>query len=146
MNRFSFEQIMNDDTRAHALILLDKNILWRNEAFNEMFGFSKEDPVTVIDICVEMESASAVMATLLTGACERIKMDKQYRRKDKTIFWGRVEVILARDKDGIPLAFFVGIEDITGKREKTSTLSGAVNDLISFLDQKATKKGDLPQG
>lgn len=122
---------------------MDGKILWRNASFNVLFAFLENDVITIKDICPEVETVGAVIKTLLDGYCENIKMDKRYKRKDGSIFWGRVAISLARDSDGLPLAFFVCIEDITASREKSMLLKGSLGEMEAFLLEKISKKHSI---
>lgn len=140
MKEFSFENIIKESAYAYAVISTTGDILWRNNSFDSMFRYSKDDSLHVKDICPETDTVGAVMKALLAGYCENFKMDKRYLRKDKSIFWGRVAVSLVKSNDGLPMAYFISVEDITAAREKSALLRSTVCDIELFLLEKMGNK------
>lgn len=138
MQRLSFEKILTQSSTAYAMIAIDGKIIWRNDSFNILFVLDAAEALHVRDICPEQETVGAVMKAMLEGYCDNLKMDKRYKKKDGTVFWGRVSVSLAKDEDDLPIAYFISIEDITSIRNKNSMLKDNLQELQKFLRDKNT--------
>lgn len=131
-DRFYFEKVLLESKSAFAIIKMDGVIAWRNSSFSLMYGYSEEDKICVQDICVEPDSVKGVMSALMSGFCANVKMDKRYCRKDKSLFWGRVSVSLVRDDTDLPVAFFIEVENINDKYEKTDEVTKKLRSLSDF--------------
>ncbi len=136
---FSFEKIIEESITAHAIIGLCGDIIWRNYSFEKLFRFESVDKISIKDICAEPDTVSGVIKALLDGYCDNVKMDKRYCRKDKTLFWGRVSISLVRENE-VPIAFFVGIENIDNEHVRKELIAEKINELDTFLKEKIKDK------
>ena len=100
-----------------AQISLDGSWLRVNNRYCEMLGYSESELLTrkVWDITrpPDYDEVSRGRRQLLEGAISSHTMEKRFFRKDGTIFWGRLNRSLVRDRDNQPQYFIAVVEDIT---------------------------------
>ncbi len=104
-------------------VLLDRNgiMLQCNLAMQQMLGFSEEEFLSrhFRDITVEqdIEPNMVLFNELVEGKRDSYQMEKRYRRKDGTIFWGNLAVSVIRDEQGTVKTVFAMVENITDRLE-----------------------------
>ncbi|MHB8836812.1 MAG: PAS domain-containing hybrid sensor histidine kinase/response regulator [Candidatus Methylomirabilia bacterium] len=120
------EQIM--DTASVAIFLVDKSgrIVHANRRMAEMFGCSLEDLVgsEYVDHVdpTERETGRRKMLALLASKIPAVDLDRLYRRKDDTRFWGHLAGRRYHDAQGNDLGLIGVITDIDARKRSEEAL------------------------
>ena len=100
-----------------AQISVDGSWLRVNDRYCKMLGYSEAELLTrkIWDVTRpgDYDEVSSGRRQLLDGTISSHSMDKRYIRKDGTVFWGRLNRSLVRDRDNVPQYFIAVVEDIT---------------------------------
>ncbi len=109
-----------------AQIGLDGAWLRVNDRYCQMLGYSLAElrtkkiwDITHPDDCDEVSTGRR---QLLEGAVSAHSMEKRYIRKDGTVFWGRLNRSLVRDRDNQPKFFVAVLEDINKRKQAEAAL------------------------
>jgi two-component system cell cycle sensor histidine kinase/response regulator CckA len=80
---------------------------------DEMIGLSMAD-VTYPD---DLAESYARRTPLEKGEGDFFQMEKRYRRKDGSVFWGLVNVSVVREGNGQPLQYVAQVQDISDRKQ-----------------------------
>jgi len=120
-----------------------------NQTFQALLGYSETElrQLTYRDITPEKwhaVEAAIVREQILVRGCSDV-YEKEYRRKDGTVFPVELRTFLVRDNSGNPLAMWAIVRDITertrAEEERKKTLS--MQQEISLLQQSLLKPASL---
>lgn len=131
-------------------VTMDGRIIDCNEVYSRMLGYSTEEIrlLTYIQITPErwhdMEAAIVSDQVMPRGYSDIY--EKEYRRKDGTVFPVELRTILIRDDEGKPSAMWAIVRDITERKQAEETLlrernvlqsvmNGAKNSHLVYLDR-----------
>lgn len=121
-----FRQIFEEASIAMALVDKDFHITQINIAFEKYLGYTEEElrNKTFADITVErfIEENRKQLLKLINGEISMYRTEKQYKRKDKTIVWGLVQVSAMHDKNGEITSQLVMINDINDRKAAEESL------------------------
>lgn len=137
-----FEQMFNASPDGLSIADSEHRILWANQTFASMFGYSQAEIVgqTLEDLVVpssRLEESRWVMESLAKG--ERITLETKRRRKDGTLL--DVSISCAPLMvDGKAAGFYAGYHDISDRR-RVEALSSA----LYRLAEKSGSAHDLQQ-
>ena len=113
----TLQAIFEQTALGIAQISLDGVWLRVNDRYCQMLGYSESELSTkrICDIThpEDIEEVLAGRRQLLEGAISSHSMEKRYIRKDGTVFWGRLNRSLVRDRDSLPKYFICVVEDVT---------------------------------
>jgi len=116
-----FRSTFEDSAIGMAVVGPDAGILETNRVFREMLGYSPDElgGLSYHELSApEFEEANAAaFARLAAGETDAFRLEKQYRRKDGTTFWGSLNVSAVRDADGRLVRAISQVEDITPAKE-----------------------------
>ena len=122
---------------------LDGALLLVNERYGQMLGYSEAElrRKTLQDLTHpdDWDATLRGRDQLLAGEISLHTMEKRYIRKDGTIYWGRLNRSLMRDRDGVPRCIIAVVEDITEKIQAESALRDSEQRLM--LAQSAAHVG-----
>jgi len=149
-----FRMLYRSITDAFAAVDMTGRILDYNESFLTMLGYGPEEigPLTYRDITPAkwhpME-ADIIRDQVLTRGYSDI-YEKEYIRKDGTVFPVELRTTLLRDAKGIPVVMWAIVRDITDRKQKEEALRKRVKELnclyaIADLIEEATPLDDLLQ-
>ena len=119
---------------AYSILDPDGRQLAANPAFLSVFrsdrpGLRAEEMTHETD----RELTASYLTDLLSGASDRVVVDKRYLRGDGTTFWGRLTATAVRDDDGNP-EFLIGmIDDITSQHDALSAVQAASEAKSGFV-------------
>jgi len=131
-----------------AHINLRGRFLRINQRFGEILGYSPAELLRLsfqdITDPEDLEASWAGMRQLLAGQIPKFSLEKRYRRRDGSVFWGKATVSLVRDATGRPDYFIAAIEDVdaryaaqrdrqlaeTALRESEARYSSLTNDVL----------------
>lgn len=108
-----WRRIFDQATAAMAIVDLQGDYLYVNEALCRMLGY-REDDLRGLDYR-EVTHPEDVDAEGPTASPEA--MEKRYVRSDGSVIWALVVVSAIRDSHGDPLFYLSQIQDITQRRE-----------------------------
>lgn len=117
----------------------DGNFIEFNKAFQNMMGFSEDeirkksfkDFTYPSDLIENLK----LFVDAVNGKIEKYIIEKRYIKKDGTIFWGRVNSSVIKDKEGNILYLLSLIEDITDSKNKEIRLKEKDENLEKIFKQ-----------
>ena len=100
---------------------LDGRVVEGNAAFAAMLRYEPGElagtAIAELTHPEDVDDTRTVLGELRAGTRDGAQLEKRYRRRDGSTFWGRVSVSLVRDEHGEP-AFLLGlIEDVSDRRQ-----------------------------
>lgn len=121
-----FKAIFDASPVGIALVDAEGRPFASNPALCEMLGYTAEelrgltfaDFTDARDLYLDLKFFRGLMA----GQREGYRMEKRYVRKDGTVFWGALNVALARGLKGEPLFAIGMVADVTQRREAESAM------------------------
>ncbi|HUJ18609.1 MAG TPA: PAS domain S-box protein [Nitrospirota bacterium] len=132
------QQIM--DTASVAIGWLDKSgrITHANRRMAEMFGRTMEELIgsEYVDLVhpAERESGRKNMLALLASKIPSVDLERLYRRKDGTEFWGHLACRRFHDARGNELGLIGVITDISTRKRAEEALRNSERRLNTILD------------
>ena len=130
-----YRKLYEGSQDGYVLVDMEGNIKEFNESYRKMLGYSEKElyTKTYVDLTPEkwhkMEAEIVKKQIIPQGYSEIYQ--KEYRKKDGTIFPIELRTYLIKDKQGKPQAMWAFIRDVT-KREKTEEeLKNKVRELES---------------
>jgi len=133
-----------------AIVGLDGKLLRVNRELAHLLGIDEETLLAGRGILAVSHPDDAGaraddFTRLASGAIDRYKRDRRYRRGDGTTLWGATTISLVRDADGAPLYAIGQLEDITARRaaEEAARRRAAQQDAVARLSQRAITEQDL---
>lgn len=117
---------------------MDGRILFCNDAYCEMLGYSSEEilKLTYQELTPERwyEFESALVANQIITRGYSDVYEKEYRRKDGTEFPVELRTILARDSENHPASMWAIVRDISERRRVEEDLAEAHHKIQSIID------------
>ena len=112
---------------------LDGHILQSNSAVTRMLGYTREelagmDPAKLHPDDLQSDDQDwdeLLISELIRGIRGSFELDRRFRRKDGTVFWGHVYVSTVRDADHQPVYLIAMLEDTTARRRVEEQLREA---------------------
>src|SRR6202161_1498409 len=131
------------ENSAIGVALTDLNgcFLATNPVYQKMVGYSEEElrALSFLDITHAdyREANGALIAELLDGNREQFQIEKQYRRKDGSLFWVRNNVSLVPDTGNGPPLIMALCEDIMERKGAEEALQRNEERVRLILDSAA---------
>ncbi len=131
-----------------ASVTMDGRVTEFNEAFRRMTGYESAELVllTYRDITPEkwhaMETAVVTSQVLVRGYSEVYQ--KEYRRKDGTIFPVELRTVLLRDDAGKSVGMWAVVHDITARKQAEETLRSQQAAMAQMM--RAVTAGEMTYG
>src|SRR3984885_9968979 len=131
------------ENSAIGVALTDLNgcFLATNPVYQKMVGYSEEElrAVSFLNITHEdyRDANGALIAELLEGNREQFQIEKQYRRKDGSLFWVRNNVSLVPDTGNGPPLIMALCEDIMERKQAEEALQKNEERVRLILDSAA---------
>ena len=96
----------------------DGQILAMAPSFEKVFGYSEDEVrniggITAMTHPDDLEKDLQLFGELITGVRDHYQLEKRYFRKDGSLMWGRLTVLLLRDPNGEPKFVVAMAQDIT---------------------------------
>ena len=98
---------------------------------NELRGVEKILEITHPE---DREKDLELFTELVQGKRDSYQLDKRYVRKDGSLIWGRLTIVLLRDENSEPRFVIAMVEDITAERQKAEVES-RVREIEQFKKQ-----------
>jgi len=124
-----YRQLYDSMTDAFASVDLDGRITDFNESFTKMVGYTPEEITTRTfqDLTPEkwsMPERAIVEGQVFTRGYSDV-YEKEYRRKDGTVFPVEIRTFLLKDKAGSPRGMWAIVRDITERRRAEEAIRQA---------------------
>lgn len=141
-----FRAIFNNAGHAIAATMSPGHITEVNPAFESMFGYAKEEALrlTYLDITAEKskEMSERNAIAVYNGELGAYRMEKQYRRKDGSLFWADVTVS-PYPIPGTHAVGTVGVKvDITERKRVEAELKKAREELEIRVKERTEELAD----
>jgi formate hydrogenlyase transcriptional activator len=124
-----------------ALTDLNGRFLATNPVYQKMVGYSEEElrALSFLDItdAEYRDTNGALIAELLEGNRQQFQIEKQYRRKDGSLFWVRNNVSLVPNAENGPPLIMALCEDIMERKEAEEALQKNEERVRLILDSAA---------
>ena len=96
----------------------DGHILAMAPSFEKVFGYSEDEVRNIGGIVAmthpdDLNTDMELFGELITGVRDHYQLEKRYFRKDGSLMWGRLTVLLLRDSAGEPKFVVAMAQDIT---------------------------------
>ncbi len=110
------------NTVTSGIILVDTEglINFANQYMTKMFGFKLQDLIgmSYLDLTINKERTEAEtnMVNLIKGEIDHIFLERQYQRKDGSVFWGNLSGTRILNEDGSLKGLIGVITDITDRK------------------------------
>ncbi|MBT3375516.1 MAG: PAS domain S-box protein [Lentisphaerae bacterium] len=132
-----YYELIQRSRDGYALLDMDGEFVLCNPAYYTMLGYTKEElrDRTYADITPERWQASdeaGLERMLKTGYCDLY--EKEYRRKDGTLFPVEIQSYLIRDDDGNPSGMWSFVRDIAERKRAEDELTRAAREWQSTFD------------
>jgi PAS domain S-box-containing protein len=139
-----FQAMFDNAAVGVALMTLDRHIVQINPTVtritgyspDEMFAINPSDMVVEEDRFIDREH----FVELVAGQRDQYLIEKRYIRKDGSLFWGRVNFALVRDRAGQPLYIVGIIEDITEEKVVAGRLAAQEIEHRRLLEQRIAER------
>ncbi|MFO7860290.1 MAG: PAS domain S-box protein [Desulfosalsimonas sp.] len=123
-----------------GIIFVDEHgtITFANQRMAEMLGWDLEELVgsAYLDHISEQELQEAEQKTfqLIRGEIDHVTTECQYRRKNGTIFWGKLEAAQINYPEGFSIGLAGIISDVTAQKEAEQKLQSAYDKLDKLVE------------
>lgn len=115
-----FRAVFEDAAIGIGIADMDGRIIDVNESFTRMFGglehHVRSRKITEWTHPEDSPGVWRMLAELMRGERDHIRVDKPYYRNDGTVLWTNLTVSLLRDRAGSPRYVLALMEDITERR------------------------------
>jgi len=115
-----WKSVFENSAIGVALTDLNGRFLATNSTYQKMLGYTESEfaSLSFLDITHEeiRDKNRNLMAELVEGKRGQFQIEKQYRRKDGTLFWVRNNVSLVQGSASMPPAVMALSEDITERK------------------------------
>ncbi len=139
-----FQAVFDNTAVGMALMTLDRHIVQINPTVTRITGYSPEEifAINPSDMVIEEDRYidRELFGELVAGRRDQYLVEKRYIRKDGSLFWGRVNFALVRDRAGQPLYIVGIIEDITEEKAAAGRLVAQENEHRRLLEQRIAER------
>ena len=143
-----FRAVFRGGATAIAIGDVNGHILDVNPALIDMLGYSASElrgqRVTDFIHPDDTGDMRELVASLIHGEREHVRMEKRFIRRDGGVVWGRIALSLVRDDEGTPSYLVAMGEDITERHHlQTSLQRQALHDSLTKLPNRAQLMGRI---
>ncbi|MCF8026595.1 MAG: PAS domain S-box protein [Desulfobacteraceae bacterium] len=123
-----------------GIIFVDEQgtITFANQRMAEMLGFDLAGLVgsAYLDYIYEpeLQEAEQKMFQLIRGEIDHVTTERQYRRKNGTVFWGKLVGTQMNSPEGSSLGILGIISDVTAQKEAEQNLKAAYSKLDKLVE------------
>ena len=132
------------ENSAIGVALADPNgrFLAVNPVYEEMLGYTERElqQLSFLDITHEqdIEATQTLIGDLLAGKHRQFQIEKQYRRKNRSLIWVRNNVSLVPGTERVPRFLMALSEDITERKHAEQALLASALNLRRVIDALPT--------
>jgi len=140
-----FKAVFDNAAVGIAMMTLDRRIVQINPTVTRLTGYSPEemysiDPTDMVD-AEDRFIDRDLFLDLVAGRRDQYLVEKRYRRRDGSLFWGRINFALVRNEQGEPHYIVGMIEDITEERAARQTLAESEARFRAMFENSAVGMG-----
>ena len=125
-SKSKFESIYNNAAAGIDLLDKDFKIIDLNERLAEMLGYTKEELMgtSILDVTFpeDIELTIKNLNNLVNGNLDLYSLEKRYKKKDGSVFWGDLSVSVIRNENGRFQSIIGVIVDITTRKQAEELL------------------------
>ena len=144
------------DNSAAAIAVMDENGRFQrvNDRWTELYGYTMEDTPNAVDLSAEEDRVESrkMMKSLFKGDVTAYRVERRFRRKDGSIFWGDISVRALRDTDGSLKGVTSLVLDISDRKEvedsllqRDRLLTGLADSLAKLLEFRHGLEAVMPE-
>lgn len=129
---------------------IEGEVLAVSPSLIEIFGYTEDElkaPGHVLEMTHpdDREADLQLFGELVQGRREFYQLDKRYFKKDQTLIWGRLTIVLLRDSDGQPCFVIAMVENITASKQ-AADLQSRLRETEAFKRQALQLNDEVLQG
>jgi two-component system, cell cycle sensor histidine kinase and response regulator CckA len=121
-----------------AVFDCDHRVVRANPAFAAMLGCDGDEVlgISMQEITAEedLERSLGEVQSLYDGVRPDFDIDKRYRRKDGSVFWGHVASAVMRDVEGAPVGTMAMVQDVSERKRAEEALETSRAQLEAAMD------------
>ncbi len=140
-----FKAVFDNAAVGIAMMTLDRRIVQINPTATRITGYSPEEiyRINPSDMVVEEDRFvdRELFSDLVAGRRDQYLIEKRYLRRDGSLFWGRINFALVRDKQGEPQYIVGMIEDINEEKKSQQTLAESEARFRAMFEHSAVGMG-----
>ena len=133
-----FRLAFDADAIGRAITGTDGFFLRTNRCLTDMLGYSAEEfsRLSYADITYaeDLSASKRCVRCLLAKECDTYRLEKRYVRKDGSIMWAEVNIVLIFDEHGMPMHFISGIQDISEHKHAEEALKASEEKYRSLFE------------
>ena len=121
-----------------------------NAAFLRMLGYSEAElrakSVTEVTHPDDVAQTRRLFQELVTGAAERVELEKRYLRRDGSPVWVRLSAAVIRDPEGVATRVVAQVEDLTARRlerQQEQLFQHMVQGVTDYAIYMLTQEGEI---
>lgn len=144
------------DNSAAAIAVMDSEGKFErvNDRWTELFGYSLEDTPSPVDLAAEEDRAESrkMARSLFKGDVTAYRVERRFRRKDGSFFWGDISVRALRDGSGKLKGITSLILDISDRKkvedsllQRDRLLTGLADALAKLLEFRHGLEAVMPE-
>lgn len=139
-----FRAMFDNTTVGIAMTTLDRRLVQINEAAARLTGYPLEEILKIhpVDLALpeDHDVGEVEFRELLAGKRNDYAIEKRYRRKDGSIYWGRVTYSVVPDQNGKPEYLIGMVEDVTREKEARQKLQEQEREYRETLEQRVEER------
>ena len=129
---------------------IEGEVIAASPSLTDIFGYSEDEfkaPGRVLEMTHpdDREADLQLFGELVQGQREFYQLDKRYFKKDQTMIWGRLTIVLLRDAEGNPCFVIAMVEDITPSKQ-AAELESRLRETEAFKRQALQLNDEVLQG
>ncbi len=139
-----FRAVFDNAAVGVALMSLDHKVVQINQTAMRLTGFGADEMKGVDPVFMSFEEDRHIDAELykelVEGKRDQYTVEKRYYKKNKTLFWGRVNFSAVCGADGKPKHIIGMIEDITEEKRAAERLAQQEQEYRRILEQRIAER------
>lgn len=150
-----YRSLFENSAVAVSVLSPDGKFQQVNEHWYELFGYSSEDSPTPFDLSSDEDRGDSqrMAKSIFSGHINAYRVERKFRRKDGTFFWGDISVRAIRGHKGQLIAITSVILNITSRKEieeslvqRDQLLTGLVDTLSKLMEFRRPLESTIQDG
>lgn len=150
-----YRSLFENSAVAVSVLSPDGKFQQVNEHWYELFGYTSEDSPTPFDLSSDEDRGDSqrMAKSIFSGHINAYRVERKFRRKDGTLFWGDISVRAIRGHKGRLIAITSVILNITSRKEieeslvqRDRLLTGLVDTLAKLIDFRRPLESTIQDG
>ena len=149
-----FRSLFDNSAAAIAVMNAQGRFERTNDRWRELFGYSSEDNPNPIDLSADEDKGDSrkMMDSLFKGDVSAYRVERRFRRKDGSVFWGDISVRALRDNKGKLQGVTSLVLDISDRKKvedsllhRDRLLTGLADALAKLLEFRHGLESVMPE-